>query len=193
MTAVVSSQVVLPLPEPLADVVVVSGSPSPTSRSRSVGVLVAELLGGGTVIDLGQLDAEALLGRRTDPQVDEAIGLASNAEILVVATPVYRATYSALTKTLFDLMPLDSLVGTIVVPVAAGGSKEHSLVIEHGLRPLISSLGGLSISGGVYASQTDFREDGQPLARLIDRAGGAAEEAHRLVRSSRNLRPGSPQ
>jgi NAD(P)H-dependent FMN reductase len=69
---------------------------------------MARLADGGTetsLIALGELDADALLGRRQDAAVQHALGLVERANILVASTPVYRATYTGLLKVFFDLFP----------------------------------------------------------------------------------------
>src|SRR5712691_5942977 len=87
-------------------VVGISGSPSPTSKSR---VLVEYAL--AQLVALAALPAEPLLGRGTAATVITALEAATRAGIIVAGTPVYRATYSGLLKVFFDLLPQDSLIG----------------------------------------------------------------------------------
>ena len=107
------------------------------------------------------------------------------AQILVVATPVYRATYTALTKTIFDLQPQGGLAGTVVIPVATGYAPDHRLAIDHGLRPLIASLDGWTTPTGIYATKADIADDGTISEN------GAGRGARRGRRGSRaGRRPG---
>src|SRR5258705_11112532 len=83
-----------------ASVVGLSGSPKPVSRSRALLELTLAALerqgaGPSRLIDLAALPTDALLGRREDRDVTEAIQ-ALDAGIVVVSTPIYRATYSGL-------------------------------------------------------------------------------------------------
>ncbi|HWJ98785.1 MAG TPA: NAD(P)H-dependent oxidoreductase [Acidimicrobiales bacterium] len=165
----------------MAGRLVVNGSPSHPSRSRTLAVHVLELLGGGDVLDLVDLDPAGLLALRSSPDVDAAVRRVAAASILVVATPVYRATYTALTKTVFDLQPRAALAGTVVIPVATGDAAEHALAIDHGLRPLIASLGGWTTPTGIYATRADFGDDGQASAGIHASAAAAAAEALALA------------
>ena len=179
-------------PRPLR-IVAVNGSPSHPSRSRSLAEVALELLGGGDVIDLAELDPGALLALRSDPAVDAARDQVAAAQILVVATPIYRATYTALTKTIFDLQAQDSLAGTVVVPIATGYGADHHLAIDHGLRPLVASLGGLTTSVGVYATKGDFTEDGSPSEALLQTLTAAAAEARTIAEALWGIDPSGPE
>lgn len=161
-------------------VVAINGSPANPSRSRALAQLALNACGGGELVDLAALDPRALLALGTDADVDSARDLVAQARILVVATPVYRATYTALTKTIFDLLPQGALTGTVVIPIATGYSAEHALCIDHALRPLVASLGGLTTPTGVYATNEDM-DDGRPLPPLVTVLRSAVTEAQRLA------------
>jgi FMN reductase len=164
-----------------------SASPSPQSRSRELlGAALEHLARAGLGIervDLARLSAEALLGRASDRELDEALGWVLSARILVVATPVYRATYSGLLKVFFDLLPHGALAGAVVVPIATGGSAAHQLALDHGLRPLVASLGGVTVATGIYASPDQFPE-GRAEPSLLARVTRAADEALELASSA---------
>jgi len=164
-----------------------SASPSPQSRSRELlGAALERFARSGLGVervDLSRLSAEALLGRVTDRELEEALAWVQSARILVIATPVYRATYSGLLKVFFDLLPHGALAGTIVVPIATGGSSAHQLALDHGLRPLVASLGGVTVATGIYANPDQFPE-GKAEPSLLARVHRAAEEALELASSA---------
>lgn len=164
-------------------VVAVNGSPSHPSRSRALAEAAVALLGGGEILDLAELDPGALLALRSDPGVDAARSQLAAADIVVVATPIYRATYTALTKAIFDLLPQDALVGTVVVPIATGYGADHRLALDHGLRPLVASLGGWTTATGVYATKADLADDGTPSAPVHQALVAAVAEARTLARA----------
>src|SRR4029077_18328563 len=92
-----------------ATVVGLSGSPGQVSRSRTLLELALSALekqgvAPSRLIDLARLPADALLGRRETTEVREAIQSVWDAGVLVVATPIYRATYSGLLKVFLDLL-----------------------------------------------------------------------------------------
>lgn len=158
----------------------ISGSPAARSKSRTLlERALAELSERGvttTLIDLSALSADALLGRRRDAGVDDALASVSRASIVIASTPVYRATYTGLLKVFFDLMPVNGLVGKTAIPIATGGSPAHQLVIDHGLRPLFASIGAVITPTAVYGTDSAF-ENSIPHHSLIARIQAAVSEA----------------
>ena len=158
----------------------ISGSPSTTSKSRMlVEHALAQLAARGVtvqLVDLAALPAEALLGRGTSAAVAGAIEAATRARVIVAGTPVYRATYSGLLKVFFDLLPQDSLIGKIGVPLVTGHGLAHALSVDYGLRPLFASLGATVIANGVYATSQQFT-DGRPGRELLEAVDRAVAEA----------------
>lgn len=73
-----------------------------------------------------------------------------NAQIVVILTPIYKASYTGILKTYLDLLPQKALEGKIVVPLAVGGSAFHLLAIEYALKPVLSVLGATEILNTVY-------------------------------------------
>lgn len=161
----------------------ISGSPSPVSKSRVLVETALAAFGGHgahtALIDLAALPADALLGRGADAAVGAALETVGRAHVIVVGTPVYRATYSGLLKVFFDLMPPDSLVGKVGVPLVSGQSRGHTLAIDHGLRPLFTSLGATVVAAGVYATPDQF-PGGVPCTELRLAVERAVEEAERI-------------
>src|SRR5216117_3630774 len=168
-----------------ASVVGLSGSPKPVSRSRALLELTLAALerqgaGPSRLIDLAALPADALLGRREDPAVADAIQAVLDAGIVVVSTPIYRATYSGLLKVFFDLLPQDALARKVAIAIATGGGPGHLLAVDHGLRPLLASVGALVAATAVYGTDAQFR-NGTPEAALVEQIERAALEAASLA------------
>ena len=128
------------------------------------------------LIDLTALPAEALLWRTTSPAVQEAIATVLGADIVVVSTPVYRATFSGALKVFLDLLPQDALAGKTAVAIATGNTPGHLLAVDHGLRPLLASVGAVTVPTGVYGTELQFKS-GQVDARLLERLDRAIGEA----------------
>src|SRR5262245_38460126 len=126
--------------------------------------------------DLAALPADGLLWRGRDALVDAVLDALLAAELVVVATPIYRATYSGLLKVFLDLLPNGALTGKVAIPIASGGSLGHQLAIDHGLRPLLGSLGATVVATGVYASSQQF-SNGSPEASVIERTERSVAEA----------------
>ncbi len=164
----------------------ISGSPSPASRSRTLlrqALAALERRGIATgEVDLAALPAEPLLGRASDARVTEALAAVGRARLVVVSTPVYRATYSGLLKVFFDLLPQDGLAGKVAVPIATGGSLAHLLALDYGLRPLLASVGALTVTTAVYGTDSQF-QGGRPEPALVELLERAVAEALALVTS----------
>jgi len=162
----------------LVEAVLISGSPSPTSKSRSLLERAREQLESAgyatTTVDLATLSADGLLGRRPDEQVQSAVDAVRNARIVVASSPTYRATYSGLLKTFFDLLPPDSLKGKVGVPILTGGGPSHQLAVDHTFRPLFASLGA-QVVRGVYGHDAQFKQGPEP--GLLGEVDAAVEDA----------------
>jgi FMN reductase len=166
--------------------VLISGSPSPSSKSRTLLERARRQLESAgfdtTLIDLSVLPAVALLGRQSDDRVAEALHQVISARIVAASSPVYRATYSGLLKVFFDLLPPGALEGRIAIPILTGGSQAHLLALDHGLRPLFASIGATVVANGVYGYDAQFRSGG-PDSAILERVDRAVAEAVRLVRA----------
>jgi FMN reductase len=166
--------------------VAISGSPSANSRSRALlAAALAQLKGqgvDGTLLDLLDLPADALLARRRDPAVDAAIAQATGASILLLGTPVYRATYVGQLKAFLDLFPQDALAGRVVGLIATGAGPGHLLAIDHGLRPLVASLRGLSAANALYVTDAQFPDKAQIPDAIAQSLGALTGELGALAR-----------
>lgn len=166
--------------------VAVSGSPSRTSKSAQlVSHAARRLTGAGvpaTVVDLAALPADDLLGRTKTDAIAGALAAVQRADVLVVGTPVYRASYSGLLKVFFDLLPQDALARTVAVVVATGGGPGHLLVLDYALRPLLQSVGALVVATGVYGTDGQFGAEG-PHPALLERLDAAVDDALGIARA----------
>lgn len=135
------------------------------------------------VLELRDYDLEFCDGRNPDQYnaaTRDALALVAAADAYLIASPVYRASYTGALKNFFDLVPndpqgADPLRGKAVGLLATGGSDHHYLVIEHQLRPLFGFFGAQTLGRAVYASSKDFnaakQAEGKVVAEL-ERLGG---------------------
>lgn len=114
-----------------------------------------------------------------------ALDAVTEADGLIVVTPVFAASYSGLFKSFFDVIDPEALVGKPVLVAATGGTARHSLVLDHALRPLFSYLKAVVVPTGVYAASEDWGAEG--LDGRIERAAG---ELVRVVAGLSLSRPG---
>jgi len=167
----------------LTRLVAVSGADSPTSNTRALVAAVVDERG-GELIDLLQLPADGLLGRREDTDVMRAVEAAASADVLIVATPVYRATYTGAIKAFFDRFAPRALARTAVVLVATAIAKEHFLSLDTGGRALIASLEGWTVPTVVYATGDDFVDE-KPSDAILDSLRAAVDQAEQIARAIR--------
>jgi len=152
------------LPDRPLKVVGVSGSLHEPSKTTVLVESIIAAVGARTpiesqVITLSQLGPSlaGVLQRDGLPdEVEQKLLDIEGADLLVVASPVYRASFTGLFKHLFDFVDQYALVGQPVLLAATGGGERHALIIEHQLRPLFGFFQSLTLPLGVYASTADF-------------------------------------
>jgi len=81
-----------------------------------------------------------------------------SAQAVVIATPVYRASYTGALKNLLDQLPIESLLGKPVGIVAMGATHHHYLGAEWHLRDVLTWFGALVAPSAVYLAAADFAE-----------------------------------
>ncbi|WP_308401094.1 NAD(P)H-dependent oxidoreductase [Streptomyces sp. AC512_CC834] len=142
----------------------VNGSPSERSKTMGLAGLVSDRLGDLLPIELHRIDVYRLghgftgaTAREDVPsEVEHEIRLVEEADVVVAATPVFRASYSGMFKHFFDFVDQYGLANKLVILVATGGSDRHALVIEHALRPLFGFFQAAVAPVGFYANAGDF-------------------------------------
>lgn len=167
----------------MAAILSVSGSPSPTSRTtRLLRHLDERLRQQGhevTPLEVRTLPADVLLGADLrHPALTAVAELFARADGVVIGTPVYKAAYSGLLKSLLDLLPQYALAGKTVLPLATGGTTAHVLAIDYALRPVLASMGPAHITPGWFTLDKDITVGEDGTATL---APGPAEELARVT------------
>ncbi|CRM79208.1 NADPH-dependent FMN reductase [Pseudomonas fluorescens] len=154
-------------------VVTLGGSPSQRSRS---GVLLEKtrqwLQDKGVEVvsyQIRDFPAEDLLHARFDsPKVIDLLQQIANADGLVIATPVYKASFSGALKTVLDLLPERALAHKIVLPMATGGSIAHMLAVDYALKPVLSALKAQELLHGIFAEDSQIAyAEGSAQAQLV--------------------------
>ena len=136
---------------------------------HDVGEVVVEVV---DVRDVAHDVTNNVLTGFASPELQVRLDAVAEADALVVATPIYAASYSGLFKMLVDVLPKDALRDTPVLLGATGGTARHSLAIDHALRPLFAHLGALVVPVAVFAASEDWGSvEAGRLGERIDRAG----------------------
>ncbi|WP_026343882.1 NADPH-dependent FMN reductase [Nocardia sp. BMG111209] len=143
-------------------VTVVVGNPKPASRTLTAAGLVARGLrpdAEPAVIDLVEL-GPALLGWG-DPNVAEAVRAVADSELVVFASPTFKATYTGLLKLFLEQFDGGTgLASVVAVPVMLGAGPAHALAPDLLLKPVLVELGATTPVPGLYLSDKTFAEDG---------------------------------
>ncbi|NDK89968.1 NADPH-dependent oxidoreductase [Gordonia desulfuricans] len=137
---------------------VVVGNPKPGSRTLSAATFLAEQLTGAApdlVVDLATLGPAVL--DWADADVAALVEQVGKADLVIVASPTYKATYTGLLKLFLDRFAGGTGLSGVAVPLMLGGSPAHSLAPEVGLRPVLTEIGGTVPGRGLYV--VDSRHD----------------------------------
>jgi FMN reductase len=184
----------------MATILVLAGSPSANSRTATLAEHIAVRLRGYghrvRTVRVRDLPAEALLSADAhDPRVAEVVDAIADAAGIVVASPVYKAAYSGVLKTLLDLLPQFALADKVVLPVITGGSPAHVLALDYALRPVLSSLGAHHIVPGWFVLDRHIQatevgdvllapESAEPLYGVVDGFSAALHARRALAAAS---------
>jgi FMN reductase len=150
-------------------VTVVIGSATPPGRlRRAVEQALARAEEGGdvtaTTIDLAEARVAPADGTPPEQLGDgtaAVVAAIAGADAVVLATPVYRGSFTGVLKNLLDHVPVDALKDTPVGIVAMGATPHHFLGAESHLRDVLAFFGALVAPVPVYLTSADFA-DGAP-------------------------------
>lgn len=80
------------------------------------------------------------------------------ADAVLLASPVYRASFPGVLKNLLDLLPVEALRDKPVGILAMGGSAHHYLGVDWHLRMVLTWFGAVVMPNSVYLTGRDFAE-----------------------------------
>lgn len=134
-------------------VMVVVGNPKPASRTRRVAELLVEKLLTPGSFDLDVVD----LADHTDEifawpseKMSSLNTAVAASDLVVFASPTYKATYTGLLKAFLDRYPANGLAGVTAIPVHTGADFTHAMGPTFTLAPLLVELGATVPGRGFY-------------------------------------------
>lgn len=138
-------------------ILLIGGSPAATSSTGRLLDHVGEKLAlhghRYSKLQVRDLPPQALLHADTsDLAIKRALAAVAAADAVVIATPVYKASFTGILKAFLDLLPQDGLAGKLVLPLATGGSQSHMLALDYALRPVLHALDARHVLTSVYAT-----------------------------------------
>jgi len=138
-------------------IAVVVGNPKPRSRTYQAAHLVAGKLAGqqpDLSVDLADLGG-ALLDW-SDAGVGDVVTAVRSSDLVVVASPTFKATYTGLLKLFLDRIAADALAGVTAVPVMLGGHWRHALAADLLLKPVLVELGATCPTRGLFLLESEY-------------------------------------
>jgi FMN reductase len=138
---------------------IVVGNPKPRSRTYEAAKIVLEKLTGAKPdLSIDLVDFGSALLDWSDLQVLEAIAAVQDSDLVIVASPTYKASYTGLLKLFLDRFGSGSLAGVTAVPLMLGGHWRHSLASDLLLKPVLVELGATCPTRGLFLLDSDYAE-----------------------------------
>lgn len=137
---------------------VVVGNPKAGSRTLASALHLARELAGEPelVVDLADLGGAVLDGH--DEHVTRLIDQVAAHDVVVFASPTYKAALTGLLKAFLDRFPGNGLSGIVAVPLMLGAGPDHALAVETSLRPVLTDLGATVPFRGLYVMDTSYAD-----------------------------------
>ncbi|MFI9815457.1 NADPH-dependent FMN reductase [Saccharothrix variisporea] len=145
------------------------GNPRPASRTLNAALALREAVShalrlrgeevtpNGPLVDAADLAPEVFTPGST--AVRAALDTLSTADVLVVASPTYKATYTGLLKSVLDQAPGGWLRGKTAVPLLVAAADKHALAVEVHLKPLLAELGASVPGRGLFVNESALAAD----------------------------------
>lgn len=158
--------------------VAITGNPRPASRTKAVVDAVARQLGR----EIPQLSVVRSfdLATATGSDLDGVRAAMKDAHAVVVGSPTYKGTFTALLKSVFDGLGADDLRGVVAIPVMVAGSPLHAHGSNSYLRPLLEEVGAVVPLPGRCWLETELED----LDAVVAVWGGATGGVYRQLLSA---------
>jgi FMN reductase len=147
---------------------VVVGNPKPASHTLEAATIVLERITGSApdnVVDVIAL-GPGILGWG-DEAVKAAVETVASSDLVVVASPTFKATYTGVLKLFLDQFATgDGLAGVTVVPLMLGAGPAHAMAPDVFLKPVLAELGATTPTQGLYLNDKQYADEASTAAWL---------------------------
>jgi FMN reductase len=150
----------VPVTGAVVSVAVVVGNPRADSRTLRVALATADALSvAGDPSDRLVIDLAEVAGDLFDHDsvvMPSLLAAVADSDLVIVASPTYKATYTGILKAFLDRYSNDALAHTVAIAVMTGAAPIHALAPEVHLRPLLVELGATVPTRGLYVTEQQF-------------------------------------
>ncbi len=106
----------------------------------------------------------------TSPRVNDWVQQVRSSDLVVIASPVYKASFTGLLKAFLDRIPHEGLAGIVAVPLMVGAAPHHAMAPDTQLRPLLVELCASCPTKSLFVLESDLGD----LKQTLDSWMGAA-------------------
>lgn len=165
---------------------IVIGNPNAGGRTTRVAQMLTEnLVGALNWSQHGGEDIETIelanyakrLFEWEDQELSELNEKVASSDVVIVASPVYKASYTGLLKAFLDRYQTNGLLGTVSIPIMVGASPAHTLSIESHLRPLLVELGSSVPTRGLYVLESEIDNVQIQIEKFIEENGSVLRKS----------------
>lgn len=153
---------------------IVVGNPKPQSRTRQIAEKLLERILKKDSYQLDVIDladyADKLFLWPSDEMAALNAGVAAS-NLVIFASPTYKATYTGLLKAFLDRYQANGLRGVVALPLMTGADLTHSMGSSTSLAPLLAELGAVVPLHGFYFVTSN-------MDRLDEFLDACAEQFH---------------
>jgi FMN reductase len=161
----------------MTTVLAVLGSVTPSGRLHAAVMLAVETARtrpgvSASLLNLGDHRISFADGRPLQAFTDDTekvVARVSEADAVLLASPVYRGSFTGALKNFLDLTPIEALRNKPVGIVAMGATLHHYLGVDWQLRAVLAWFGALVLPTSVYLESGHFKD-----GKLTDDAARAA-------------------
>ena len=125
------------------------GNPYFPSRAHVVGRHLSMVLKDDgidtTIIDLVDLlnKMDMVDSKRRKDALSSEIDLLLDVDLILVVSPIYRASYPGIVKVFFDELSHEALINKVALPIMVGGTDRHYLATRYTWAVMLQELGAI--------------------------------------------------
>ena len=113
------------------------------------------------LLHLGDHQISFADGRPVDAYGDDTqrvLEQVTSADMYLIATPIFRASFTGALKNLLDHIPVEGLMGKACGLIGMGATDHHYLAVDTQLRPVLAWFGAQLVPGQVYLQSQHFQD-----------------------------------